>query len=149
MRLCVLDIHITLFFANWPKVSRQVNRPDSWLLEMESSLPRHFGIVNYNLTKKVSQCGVLKDFNITDQQTKKGQLSVTKKKKKGKSNILTHTERKYLPQVYWQQQKGLFSVFFFSLISINDIVRKSPLYNTIHSAFVEHYCAQGTLLCKG
>ena len=84
MRLCVLDLHITTFFANWSKLFREVNSPDSWLLGMESSLPRLFSTMDYYLTKKkkVFECGVLKDFNrLTSRQRKVNCLYQNKNQK--------------------------------------------------------------------
>lgn len=80
-------------------VSREGNSLGSWLLGMENSLPRHFGTVNYYLTKKVFECRVNR--LTADKERRKninGQLSITKKM--SKSNILTHIERKDLPQSY-------------------------------------------------
>lgn len=87
------------FFAHWPSFQGS-NSPGSWLLGMESSLPRHFGTVNYYLTKKSLNVG------LTDQpQDKKrrkninGQLSTTKNEQR---QHFDHIERKDLQQGYRQ-----------------------------------------------
>lgn len=60
VRLCPLGIQFTLLFANWPKVSREIDGPGSRLLGMKSSLPRHFVNTTW---QESSECGMLKDFN--------------------------------------------------------------------------------------
>lgn len=140
--LCPGYTHYTLLY-HWPKVSREANRPGSWLMEMESRLLRHFGTVTYHFTKRSLNVGhwrILTDWPAENELRKnmKSQLSITKG-----------------PKIFWltwersiENNKTTCFPYSSSHYFLNrNVVSHFVQYHLFNKYLLNNYYVKGTFLC--